>query len=252
MISVQYETSVVPALHDFFGAKHHNMGDRDALVYLYEMTQGHSSGWLEETNWETEMRLNMWHGVKVDEGAHVISCVLGSNRLTGSLLETDRLKGLVNMRSLYLDSNFLSGPVPSSLSQLTVLQELNLAWNKFTGRIPEEIYSMIHLQVLRLDNNELEGTISESIGNLTKLRLVNVCNNKLVGMIPKVGDKLKELRTCEFLPGNNFDGEVPKTAAEMKDHRAEIASDARRSQLGSRSSSRASSRAGSRKSSRGK
>ena len=59
------------------------MGDRDALVYLYEMTQGHTSGWLNESNWNTEVRLNLWHGITVDEGAHVVSCVLGSNRLTG-------------------------------------------------------------------------------------------------------------------------------------------------------------------------
>jgi hypothetical protein len=230
------------------------MGDRDALVYLYEMTQGHTSGWLNETNWDTELRLNLWHGVTVDEGAHVVSCILGSNRLTGDLPETSRLKGLVNMRSLYLDSNFLNGPVPKSLKDLTMLQELNLAWNKFSGRIPEEIYSLANLQVLRLDNNELEGTVSESIGNLTKLKLLNLCNNNLVGLIPKVGHKLKELRRSEFLPGNKFDGEVPTTAAEMKEHRPEIASDSRRSQLGSRTSSRtssrASSRAGSRKNSR--
>ena len=87
-----------------------------------------------------------------------------------------------------------------------------------------------------LDNNELEGTVSESIGNLTKLKLLNVCNNKLVGVIPKVGDKLRDLRSCDFLPGNNFEGEVPTTASEMKEHRLEIASDARRSLLVSRPS----------------
>ena len=196
----------------------------------------------------------MAYGITVNEGAHVVSCVLGSNRLTGHLPETDRLKRLVNMRYLYLDSNFLCGPVPSSLKDLIVLQELNLAWNKFTGCIPEEIYSLVNLQVLRLDNNELEGTVSESIGNLTKLKLLNVCNNKLVGVIPKVGDKLRDLRSCDFLPGNNFEGEVPTTASEMKEHRLEIASDARRSLLVSRPSSRtssnANSRAGSRRNSR--
>lgn len=226
------------------------MGDRDALVYIYEMTQGHSSGWMEETHWQTERRLNMWHGIKVDEGAHVISCVLGSNRLVGYLPETDRLKGLVNLRYLYLDSNFLSRTIPSSLKDLTVLQELNLAWNKFTGRIPDEIYSLVNLTMLRLDNNELEGTVSESLGKLTKLKLLNLCNNKLVGVIPKIGDKLKDLRTCELIPGNNFEGDVPATAADMKEWREEIASDARRTQLGSRTSSRASSRASSRRNSR--
>ena len=89
------------------------MGDRDALIYIYEMTQGHCSGWLTDTHWQSEMRVGRWHGIKVDEGAHVTDIVLGNNRMTGELLETDRLKGLVNLRTLFLDSNFLYFVVPS-------------------------------------------------------------------------------------------------------------------------------------------
>lgn len=212
------------------------MGDRDALIYIYEMTQGHCAGWLIETNWETEKRLNVWHGIKVDEGAHVTDIVLGSNRMVGELLETDRLKGLVNIRAMYLDSNFLFGVIPSSISDLTSIQEINLAWNKFTGFIPESLYTLVNLKVLRLDNNELEGNISDDLGKLRKLRLLNVCNNKLSGPIPKIGNRLMELRTCELLPGNNFDGDVPKTAAEMKDWREAIGSDSKRASLRSRES----------------
>lgn len=209
------------------------MADRDALIYIYEMTQGHCAGWLTETNWQTEIRLNRWHGIKVDEGAHVTDIVLGSNRMSGELLETDRLKGLVNLRAIYLNSNFLYGTIPSSLGDLTVLQELNLAWNKFTGLIPDSIYTLFNLKVLRLDNNEIEGTISEDLGKLRRLRLLNFSNNKLSGAVPKIGNFLMELRTCDLLPGNDFDdvADVPKTAHEMKEWRAAIGSDSKRATL---------------------
>ena len=230
------------------------MGDRDALIYIYEMTQLHSSGWLVETNWDTERRVSVWHGVTVDEGAHVKNLVLGSNRLSGELLETDRFKGFVNLETIYLDSNSIHGKIPATLSLASSLREVNLAWNKFSWPIPDQIWTLVNLSVLRLDNNELEGSISADLGNLKKLKLLNLCNNKLAGPVPKVGNKLVELRTCELLPGNHFEGDVPTTAAEMKEHRETVGSDSRRATLRSRESSagssRSSSRAGSRRGSR--
>ena len=43
------------------------MSDRDALVYIYEMTQGHPSGWLKQLFWESERRCGEWYGIEVDE-----------------------------------------------------------------------------------------------------------------------------------------------------------------------------------------
>ena len=97
------------------------MSDRDALMYLYENTQMHPAGWVKETNWDTERRSNVWYGVKVDEGAHVVDIVLSENRLMGILLETDRLKQLPALRMLFLNSNFLKGPIPACLGRVTSL-----------------------------------------------------------------------------------------------------------------------------------
>ncbi len=194
------------------------MSDRDALMYLYENTQMHPSGWNKEVNWNTERRCNTWYGCRVDEGAHVISVVLSSNRLMGTLWETTRLKQLVNLRSLFLNSNFLKGELPESLGDLVSLEELNIAWNEFEGKIPDRIYSLKHLRVLRLDNNRLTGTLSEDLRNLQQLTLLDVSNNQLTGQIPYVGGEntFTHLGVCKFQPGNKFELPIPATAADFK------------------------------------
>ncbi len=179
------------------------MSDRDALIYFYQYTQGHSQGWKVQTNWDTEKRCAVWHGVTIDEGAHVKSIVLCDNRLTTfvPLPESTRLKALVNLETLFLNSNFIRGPIPDCLKYLESLLQLNLAWNEFEGHIPESIYTLVNLTVLRLDNNRLTGEISPMLGNLKKLKLLNLGNNQLTGEVPKVGAGMHNLGVCDFLPG---------------------------------------------------
>jgi hypothetical protein len=196
------------------------MSDRDALMYIHENTQMHPLGWNYDTNWNTEKRCNVWYGVRVDEGAHVVSIVLSENRLMGKLLETDRLKQLPNLKSLFLNSNFIKGAIPRCLGDLRgSLTELNLAWNELEGNIPESIFSCRLLKVLRLDNNRLTGGLSEALANLQQLRLLDVSNNLLVGGVPRDGggDFFPSLGFCSFTPGNNFSGVVPANATAYRD-----------------------------------
>ncbi len=194
------------------------MSDRDALMYIYENTQMHPLGWNVETNWNTEKRCSTWSGIRIDAGAHVTSVVLSENRLMGILLETDRLRQLPNLRTLFLNSNFLKGAIPPCIGTVTSLVELNLAWNEFVGEIPETIYNCTSLTVLRLDNNRLTGVVSESMRNLQQLRHFDVSRNDLTGVIPMIGgeSKFPQLGVCNFLPGNNFSGHVPADAIQFK------------------------------------
>ena len=189
-------------------------------MYLYENTQMHPSGWNKDVNWDTEKRVNTWYGVRVDEGAHAVSVILSSNRVMGRLWETPRLKQLVNLRSLFLNSNFLKGPLPESLGDLVSLEELNVAWNEFEGPIPDRLYTLTRLTVLRLDNNRLTGGLSDQLRNLQALRLIDVSNNQLTGNIPFVAGEgtYERLGVCKFIPGNLFELPIPATALEFKDY----------------------------------
>ena len=86
---------------------------------------------------------------------------------------------------LPLGGNRLSGPLPSNLSSLSVLEHLDLRDNNLTGELPESLSQISTLQILNLRNNSLQGSIPETISNLSSLRILDVSNNNLTGKIPK-------------------------------------------------------------------
>ena len=100
--------------------------DRAALVALYEATDG--ANWTNNTNWLSDAQLNEWYGVTTDDGRVV---------------------------SLDLRENWLSGALPSSLGDLTHLQELDLSDNYFSGSLPFSLVNLTHLQRLYLENTQL-------------------------------------------------------------------------------------------------
>ncbi len=83
--------------------------DREVLEALYHATGG--PNWTNSTNWLSAAPLGQWFGIVTD----------GNNRVT----------------QLSLRDNGLSGPIPPSLSQLSNLQSLHLAFNvNLTGMAP--------------------------------------------------------------------------------------------------------------------
>jgi len=66
---------------------------------------------------------------------------------------------LVNLQSLQLFANQISGPIPSSFSNLSSINELMIHFNQLSGLIPEEICSLdltfSSNFAIRLDNNNL-------------------------------------------------------------------------------------------------
>ena len=55
-------------------------GDRDALVSLYNATDG--PNWANNTNWLTDEPLESWYGVETDDGGRVTEVRLGVLHLT--------------------------------------------------------------------------------------------------------------------------------------------------------------------------
>ena len=97
---------------------------------------------------------------------------------------------------LSLESNAISGSLPTELGLLSSLRYLVLLDNKLTGTIPTEIGRLTRLEELDMTDNNLSGTLPEELGNedISNLLFALFFNNpKLEGTIPESYGKLPSL-----------------------------------------------------------
>lgn len=185
----------------------------DVLIYFYESTKGFN--WLRNDFWVSNFPFYRWYGLKIVEG-QALEINLISNRVEGKIPLSPRLKGLSQIQILRLSCNLLSGTL-DFLSYMSDLQELDLSWNAFTGVVPLSLYKCKNIRVIRLDNNRLNGVISDEMLNFDKLTYLDLSNNMFSGEFPMqdASSRLKKLKVLNLLPGNVFDGFVPRGVQEL-------------------------------------
>jgi predicted outer membrane repeat protein len=89
----------------------------EALVALYNNTNG--AGWIASTNWMViDAPISTWFGVTVSGG---------------------------NVTGIDLNTNNLSGGIPTEIGNLTSLYQLNLSNNLLTGDVPSSFTSLVNL-----------------------------------------------------------------------------------------------------------
>jgi len=169
---------------------------------------------------------------------------LGNNRFTGPmtpLLErwADAKDQRVSLRTLALDRNLLTGPLPHNLNAvrytltnlnlshnklegsldgrtlaaLSVLEKLALSHNHFTGALPESLSSLsTSLEHLVLGHNHLSGPVpTGALACLTRLRTLDLQHNRLAGPIDGFFQGMTELRELN-LGFNELSGPMPIAA----------------------------------------
>eukprot|EP00850_Spirogloea_muscicola_P023299 SM000345S12840 [mRNA] locus=s345:10267:28268:+ [translate_table: standard] len=106
-----------------------------------------------------------------------------SSGLYGSIpaFVTSRLLLLTDL-SLY--NNQLSGPIPTDIGNLDLLNSLDLSYNLLSGVLPESFVGCVTLSSLHLNDNQLSGPVPAVIGNLDALRIVSLDDNLLSGGLP--------------------------------------------------------------------
>ncbi|ETR72481.1 MAG: hypothetical protein OMM_01685 [Candidatus Magnetoglobus multicellularis str. Araruama] len=162
--------------------------ERDALLALFEQTNGYQwtikTGWGE--SWGTECN---WYG---------ITCV---NNHT-------------NIGEIILPENALSGPLPSTLANLTHLTTLDFHGNILIGELPKSFGGLHNLIFLDLSNNAIEGQLPSEWGNLNKLLILKLAHNHLSGSIPSTFGNMGYLQFME-LNSNCLAGSIPKTLTKL-------------------------------------
>ncbi|KAL8472743.1 hypothetical protein ACS0TY_029827 [Phlomoides rotata] len=99
-------------------------------------------------------------------------------------LSCELLHGALVIRKLDLSFRRLTGPLPSSITELKHLKELNLSNNGFTGTVPQFPDSSV-LTSLDVSHNDLAGNITWSVSRMSHLRIIYFgCNPKLSKNLP--------------------------------------------------------------------
>ncbi|XP_020155715.1 uncharacterized protein [Aegilops tauschii subsp. strangulata] len=139
---------------------------------------------------------------------------LQRNSITG-LTPNFSFDSTPSLSHIDIRNNSLSGPIPSGIGSLLLLQVLRLNWNLLSGPVPPTIFNMSRIVDLRLGHNNLTGHIpSNRSFSLPMLLILNLYENKFEGQIPLGLASCQHLREL-IIPGNLFVDVVPTWLASL-------------------------------------
>ncbi|KAF7051888.1 hypothetical protein CFC21_060078 [Triticum aestivum] len=140
----------------------------------------------------------------------------------------------LSMTSLNVATNNITGKLPASLEQLTMLTTLSMRNNKLQGNIPDlplsirvldlsnnnlsgslpQSFVVKELHYLSLSKNSITGVIPTDLCNMISLELIDLSDNNLSGELPDCWRKNSELYVIDF-SSNNLWGEIPSTMGSL-------------------------------------
>nr|CAD1829181.1 unnamed protein product [Ananas comosus var. bracteatus] len=133
---------------------------------------------------------------------------LTNNKLTGTIPISNSLPPgldmLLHAKHFHLGMNQLSGTIPMKLfSSDMQLIHLLLDSNNLSGSIPSTLGLVTNLTVVRLDKNSLTGPVPSNLNNLMNIGELNLANNNLSGPLPN----LTGMNALSFvdMSNNSFD-----------------------------------------------
>ncbi|KAL3738585.1 hypothetical protein ACJRO7_020026 [Eucalyptus globulus] len=141
-------------------------------------------------------------------GSPLKSLYLSGTNFSGELPTSIRNLSLLN--ELEAKYCYFSGSLPSSMGNISRLIELNLYGNNLQGQIPVSFANLTQLSVLCLSYNNLSGDSLEWVVNLTKLTVLRLSGNRLSGGFPSSFENLKQL-TFLALVGNRLSSGFPSS-----------------------------------------
>ncbi|KAJ8533568.1 hypothetical protein K7X08_006892 [Anisodus acutangulus] len=157
------------------------------------------------SDWDGKPICN-YSGIGCDDQGNVTKIDLSGWSLSG-LFPHDVCSFLPGLRILRLGHNNFQGTFPSSISNCSLLEELNMVSTSFTGPLPD-FSPLQSLRLLNLSNNHFTGEFPLSIINLTNLELLDFNENRDFNpwQLPENISRLTKLRwmiltACKLLGG---------------------------------------------------
>lgn len=211
--------------------------ERQALIALYESTDG--PNWTRQSNWLGPSGSEaQWFGVTIEDG-HVVRLRLWANGVDGIL--PPQIGDLGELRELSFCSNpcsclerivlpatggvqprcspaapfnFIDGPLPQQISNLSKLEVLDLEETQIGGELPAFVGDLPSLKELRLGGNSFTGGIPEEWGQLTQMRFLDLWGSRLSGPLPSLVGNWAELEFLRLF-NNQLEGEIPVELANL-------------------------------------
>ncbi|XP_050210627.1 receptor-like protein kinase 7 [Mercurialis annua] len=153
-----------------------------------------------------------WKSIEKLENLEFLS--LGDNPFDATVSFPVEILSLKKLYWVYLSNCSIKGQIPDGISNLTLLQNLELSDNLLFGEIPAGISRLSKLTQLEIYNNSLSGKIPVGFGNLTSLVNFDCSTNQLEGEIGELRF-LKNLQSLHLFE-NRFYGEIPGEFGELK------------------------------------
>jgi len=185
---------------------------RYVLTLFYYATNGDS--WFDDKGFLSSTEECNW-GVSCDARDRVVVIRIDHDNLSGTI--PSEISFLPRLFDLDLDGNeLIGGTIPESIGELQLMTTIDLDTNQITGTIPESIYNLPNLHTLDLNNNDIAGTISENISKLSDLLIIQLDENMMTGSIPSV---IGEIDTLQFITiaNNTITGSIPTELGMISD-----------------------------------
>ncbi|KAG8634591.1 probable LRR receptor-like serine/threonine-protein kinase RFK1 isoform X2 [Manihot esculenta] len=136
---------------------------------------------------------------------HVIKIVLKRYNLPGVL--PPQLVKLPYLQEIDFAYNYLNGSIPREWASLQ-LTSISVLVNRLSGEIPKELGNVTTLTYLCLEANQFSGAIPSELGNLVNLKTLMLSSNQLTGNLPMTFAGLFNLTDLR-INDNNFNGTIP-------------------------------------------
>ncbi|KAF9587454.1 hypothetical protein IFM89_002635 [Coptis chinensis] len=107
-----------------------------------------------------------------------------------------------------LDQNFLTGPLPAFLGNLSALQTLSVGINALSGTIPPQLGGLRNLRLLAFGSNNFSGSLPPELGSLVSLEQIYMDSAGVSGPIPTTFVNLVNMQTM-WASDNAFTGRIP-------------------------------------------
>ena len=211
--------------------------ERQILEMIYKQCGG--AQWTHNENWMSTSNFCEWYGIACDDAKSVVSIVLGSNNMKGSIpkeifslpnlqrlsifsnpvdFSFDGIDAAVNLKSLILDDSQVTSI--QGVGKARSLTELNIRANNLVGTLPDEIADLNNLRSLVVSSNKFTGTLPNWLTKLNKLTNLMLDDNQFTGtlipfetypditLISISKNKLTGTVPAEFLSGAARDAKI--------------------------------------------